>query len=272
MAWLERDGRRVYYEEHGQGPAVILLHHGFSSCEMWRGVLPHLVMAGWRVVMYDRRGYGRSDGGAGFREFYFSDEFRPAAVAELAALLAALGLEAAHLIGQCEGGVVALDAAAARPGLVKSVVTASTQCYCPLPAPQFNRQKFPLPFGELDQEVRDKMIKWQGADKAEERYELYRYQGGSYGCGEFDLRPLLPSVAAPALVLYPDRSSLFPVEQGVAMYRGLPRGELAVIPSCGHNSYEHRPQDYLRILLGFLRRQEGGEGLPRDYSFSTCAG
>ncbi len=38
---------------------MILLHHGFGSCEMWRGILPHLVTSGYRVVMYGRRGYGR---------------------------------------------------------------------------------------------------------------------------------------------------------------------------------------------------------------------
>ncbi|MCB2225720.1 MAG: alpha/beta hydrolase [Desulfarculaceae bacterium] len=272
MAWLELEGRRVFYEDHGQGPTVILLHHGFSSLEMWRGVLPHLVMAGHRVVLYDRRGYGQSDEGAGFREFYFSDEFRPAAVAELAGVMDALGLQSAHLIGQCEGGVVALDAAATRPELVKSLCAASTQCFAPTPMVEFNRAAFPKPFTELDQAIKDKMIKWQGPDKAEERFELFRYKGGAYGCDEFDLRPMLPGVAAPALVLYPDRSALFPVEQGVAMYRGLPRGELAVIPSCGHNSYDNRPQDYLRTVLGFLQRQEGGTGLPDNYSFSTCAG
>ncbi|MCF8033859.1 MAG: alpha/beta hydrolase [Desulfarculaceae bacterium] len=272
MAWLELDGRRVYYEEHGEGPLVILLHHGFSSCEMWRGLLPHLVMAGHRVVMYDRRGYGRSEAGDGFREFYFSDGFRPAAVEELAGFMAALELGPAHLVGQCEGGVVALDAAAARPELVKSLCAASTQCHSPYAMPQFNREKFPTPYAEVDPSVKNKMIKWQGEENAEERFELFRYMGGAYGCGDFDLRPLLPSVTAPALVLYPDRSALFPVEQGVAMYRGLPLGELAVIPSCGHNSYDNRPTEYLRILLGFLRRHEQGEGLPDNYSFSTCAG
>jgi len=272
MPFLELDGRRVYYEQHGEGPLVILLHHGFGSCEMWRGVLPHVVMAGFRVVMYDRRGYGQSEGGEGFREFYFGEGFRQATVDELAGLMAALELGPAHLVGQCEGGVVALDMARLRPGAVKSVVSASTQCFSPEPMVTFNPKVFPTPFAELDQAIQDKMVKWHGLGLAEERFELFRYKGGAYGCDMFDLRPQLGEVQAPALVLYPDRSALFPVEQGVAMYRGLPQGELAVIPACGHNSYDQRPQEYVRIVLGFLGRQEHGEGLPGSYSFATCAG
>jgi len=69
-----------------------------------------------------------------------------------------------------------------------------------------------------------------------------------------DLRPHLPSVTCPTLVLYPDRSILFEVEQAVAFYRHLPRGELAVLPRCGHNTYEDRPGEYIRHVLDFLDR------------------
>ncbi len=44
------------------------------------------------------------------------------------------------------------------------------------------------------------------------------------------------------------------VEQGVESYRNLPEGELAVIPDCGHNTYEEKPEEYLMFVLDFLRR------------------
>jgi pimeloyl-ACP methyl ester carboxylesterase len=55
-------------------------------------------------------------------------------------------------------------------------------------------------------------------------------------------------------VLYPDRSFLFDVEQGVAFFRHLVSGELAVLPKCGHNTYEYRPNEYVRQVLAFLKR------------------
>ncbi|MCK4379125.1 MAG: alpha/beta hydrolase [Deltaproteobacteria bacterium] len=70
----------------------------------------------------------------------------------------------------------------------------------------------------------------------------------------FDLRKSLTKVSCPSLVLYPDRSFLFEVEQGVDFYRHLAAGELAVLPKCGHNTYEHQPQEYIHHVLDFLKR------------------
>jgi pimeloyl-ACP methyl ester carboxylesterase len=79
---------------------------------------------------------------------------------------------------------------------------------------------------------------------------------GRYGKDYFDLRNHLHSVACPALVIYPDRSAIFDVEQGVEFYRHLLFGELMVLPDCGHNTYEERPEEYLKAILNFLKRQK----------------
>jgi hypothetical protein len=42
-------------------------------------------------------------------------------------------------------------------------------------------------------------------------------------------------------------------------YRHLARGELAVFPKCGHNTYEQRPDDYVRAILDFITRRTGRE-------------
>ena len=83
---------------------------------------------------------------------------------------------------------------------------------------------------------------------------LFMEMGGAYGAGVFDLRDTLKNVQCPALVLYPDRSRLFDVEQAVLMYHSLPEGELAVLPHCGHNTYALQPEEYQRIILSFFAR------------------
>jgi pimeloyl-ACP methyl ester carboxylesterase len=103
-------------------------------------------------------------------------------------------------------------------------------------------------------------MEWHGQDYAEAFFEQFRTEGGSYGTGVFDLRPVLPMVRCPSLVLYPDRSVLFEVEQGVAFYRHLPMGELQVLPRCGHNTYEQRPREYAQAVLDFLKRVAKGRG------------
>lgn len=255
---VTKDGLKRYYEIHGEGETIVLLHHGFGCTRMWKEIYPALVAQGYRVVMYDRRGYGRSDKGTAFFTFYVSDGFREEGVNELEHLRQALGIDSFHAVGHCEGGVVAVDYAAAHPECVKSLVISSTQCFSPVSMPILNREKLTKSFQELDNDLRAKLLEWHGEDHAGPFYEQFRQEGGSYGTGFFDLRPTLPKIRCPALVLYPDRSFLFEVEQGVHLYRHLPQGELEVIPRCGHNTYEQRPGEYVSALLAFIKRVEKG--------------
>jgi pimeloyl-ACP methyl ester carboxylesterase len=206
-------------------------------------------------VIYDRRGYGRSERGPDFEEFYVSERFRAESVNELAMLLDTLHIEAFHAVGQCEGGVIGVDYAVQYPGQVKSLVMASTMCRNTIPMPEFNRTRFTRTFYELDPALRAKFMWWHGEEFAEPLYEQFVQFGGAYGKDFFDLRQSLPMVQCPTLVLYPDRSFLFEVEQAVEMYRHLPHGELAVNPHCGHNTYEQQPEEYVRIVVNFLERQ-----------------
>jgi pimeloyl-ACP methyl ester carboxylesterase len=119
---------------------------------------------------------------------------------------------------------------------------------------ELNQSAFPKMFQDLEPEVKEKLIDLQGEKHVESFYNQFRQYGGAYGKGFFDIRNLLPSVVSPTLVLYPDRSILFDVEQAVEFYRHLPQGELAILPRCGHNTYEEQPEEYIRLILNFLKR------------------
>lgn len=86
MSFVNIRGIKVYYEVHGDGDTIVLLHHGFGSTKMWKDIYPSLVEKGYRVIMYDRRGYGQSEKETDFEEFYVSDRFCLESVEELALL------------------------------------------------------------------------------------------------------------------------------------------------------------------------------------------
>ena len=268
MPYVEINGLQVCYEIHGQGETMILLHHGFGCTKIWKEIYPPFVQAGYRVLMYDRRGYGKSERGENFMEFYVSDRFRSESVRELAALKGELGIGPCHLIGQCEGGVVAADYAARYPEQIRSLTTSSTQCFSAVPMTELNALKFTKTFAELHPEQKEKFIDWHGGD-TETLFNQFRLFGGAYGKDYFDLRNTLRAVTCPSLVLYPDRSFIFEVEQGVAFYRHLLFGELMVLPDCGHNTYEEWPEAYVRAVLEFMERQKSP--LPRKKAQVSCA-
>ncbi len=252
MPIVKIDGLNTHYEISGEGDTVILLHNGFSCGKMWKKITPILVAGGFRVLVYDRRGYGQSDGGVDFEAHYVSPGFRDAAVEALAELVDHLDIETCHIIGQCEGGVVGVDYAARYSHKVMTLTTASTLCFSEMIMEDFNRLKFPPTYNDLPTDIQKKYIDWHGSDRAESFFALCSRYGGSYGMGMFDLRPELGNVSCPCLVMYPDRGHFFEVEQGVAFFRSLADGELAIFPKCGHNIFEHYPELYARTAIRFM--------------------
>jgi len=268
MSFADVNNKKIYYETYGEGDDIILLHHGFGSSSIWKAIYPRLAVHGYRITVYDRRGYGRSEAGADFDGFYESERYRPESVEELELLKECIGIKECHLVGQCEGGVIGIDYAIKHPLEIKTLTVASTQCYTEVPMTELNAMKFVNEFSSLEPALQAKMVEWHG-DNGETRYNQFAKYGGAYGRDHFDLRPILPLVVCPTLILYPDRSSIFAVEQAIAFYRHLPKGELAVFPKCGHNTYDQRPEDYIRTVLDFIARNTKGAEA-RVMSPATC--
>jgi len=258
MPYAKNGDINIYYEIHGQGEPLVLVHHGTGSTKMWEHLLPGFADR-YKVILYDRIGFGRSDK-TDFRNYYKSEQYTANSVRELSALLEYLDIESkVYILGQCEGGVIVFHFAAQNPDIVKAVAVSSTMCCSKAGTSQPSQpsdSKILPSFEEAPPVFREKLIHWQGETYAPEFFSLFVEGGGVYGTGSepFDLRDTLKNVQCPALVLYPDRSRLFDVEQAVLMYRSLPQGELAVLPNCGHNTYATQPEEYQRIILSFFAR------------------
>ena len=149
---------QLYYEVHGEGETIVLLHHGFGSAKMWKGIYPQFVAHGFKVVMYDRRGFGRSEGGDDFQDFYESDRYRPESVEELRTLKEILGIGECHIVGQCEGGVIGVDYSVKYPGEVTTLAAASTQCYSEVPQTELNAARLVNKFACLESRLQAKMV------------------------------------------------------------------------------------------------------------------
>ena len=108
----------LYYEDHGEGRPVVLIHGWPLSGKSWENQVGALVDAGYRVVTYDRRGFGESS------KPYDGYEYDTLA-ADLKALLDHLDLRDATLVGfSMGGGEVARYLAAYGPDRIRSVVLA----------------------------------------------------------------------------------------------------------------------------------------------------
>jgi pimeloyl-ACP methyl ester carboxylesterase len=113
MPETEASGIRLYYEIHGGGEPLVLVHGSWVDATRWRFVVPGLAES-FRVLVYDRRGHSRSERPDG-----------PGSVDEdgddLAALLVTLDLAPAHVVTNSYGGNIALRLATRRPEIFRSL-------------------------------------------------------------------------------------------------------------------------------------------------------
>ncbi|MFD8528973.1 alpha/beta fold hydrolase [Streptosporangium canum] len=118
MSYAEINGLSLYFEEHGSGEPLVLLHGGFGSGEMFAPILPALA-EGRRVILVDLQGHGRTAD--------VDRPLRPELMADdIAALLKHLGLARADMMGYSLGADVALRATVQHPRAVRRLVLVST--------------------------------------------------------------------------------------------------------------------------------------------------
>ena len=118
MAYVKRSNATLYYEVHGDGPALVFAHGAGGNTLIWWQQLPWFARSR-RVVTFDHRGFGRSAcAPADFHAREFAGDLR--------AILDAAGIERAALVCQSMGGWTGLRAALAFPERVACLVLSGT--------------------------------------------------------------------------------------------------------------------------------------------------
>jgi pimeloyl-ACP methyl ester carboxylesterase len=110
--FVEVPGGRLFVACEGEGPPIVLLHAAIVDHRAWDAMVPGLVAAGFRVVRYDYRGFGQTT----------TDDVDFSNRADLIAVMDALGIERAALVGNSRGGVISFDTAIEFPDRVVAVV------------------------------------------------------------------------------------------------------------------------------------------------------
>jgi pimeloyl-ACP methyl ester carboxylesterase len=114
MPYIDIDGTGLYYEEAGAGEPVVFVHGNWSDHSTWGPTVPEL-QESVRAIVYDRRGFGRSQRTRERLTRRLHED-------DLAAVIEALGPSPAHVVGNSYGGSIALGLAARRPELFRSLV------------------------------------------------------------------------------------------------------------------------------------------------------
>lgn len=117
---IQANGVEFYVEDHGSGDPVLLLHGWPDSSALWRHQVPALTASGFRVITPDMRGFGQSS------LLQEADSYKlSASVGDVAAVLDALEVETAHVVGHGWGAAVAWLVASYLPHRVRTLTAVS---------------------------------------------------------------------------------------------------------------------------------------------------
>ena len=246
---LNRDGVELYYEVHGQGP-VLLLTHGYSATsQMWAGQVEALSKS-HTLVTWDMRGHGQSD--------YPEDPAaysEAATVADMAALLDAVGAETAIVGGLSLGGYMSLAFHRAHQERVRALLIIDT-------GPGYRKDEARAGWNATSLKTAERYetegLGRLAAGSVEMRTSRHRNAEGLAKAArgmltqrDSSVIESLPTIAVPSIVVVGANDTPF-LAASDYMAAKIPGARKAVIPDAGHAANIDQPEAFNTAILAFL--------------------
>ncbi len=244
------DARLAWWDTGGDGEAVVLLHAGTGSKDVWEHQRPALAAAGFRVVGYSRRGHLGSDAGP---------DDPGTGSGDLRALADHLGLERFHAVGTAAGAIVALDFALSHPGRLRSLTLACT--IFGIADPDYaalSRSLRPAGFDAMPPEFREVGPSY----RAESPEGVARWLALEHAAipGRQVRQPTasritfaaLATLRLPCLLMTGDADLWAPPSVQRMVARHIPLARTVVIAEAGHSAHWEQPAAFNAALLDFL--------------------
>lgn len=270
MAYVRNGDVEIWYETFGRGEPLLLIMGLGGTVQSWGLQIPELAEH-YQLICLDNRGAGRSSKPAG----PYSIETM---AADALAVLNALGVEAAHVLGVSMGGLIAQALYHAEPARVRSLVLGCTGAgpndpsYTPPAAHVWetllrDRASEPLEaiLEEMIQIFYHPSYRAKAPDLLSRLLRLHdnqpqpphAYWAQICACRHHTPNsPRLHAVGVPTLVLHGDDDEIWPLENARHLAANIPGAEMAVIPESGHMFMIEKPQEFNRAVLDFLARHK----------------
>ena len=276
MAFVENQGARIYWDEHGQGEAILLIMGLGVTSQMWHRT--RLLLAKqFRTLAFDNRGVGQSDVPPGPYSI-------PLMASDAAAVLDAAKIESAHVFGVSMGGMIAQELALQNAKRVRSLILGCTSAGGPtaVRADQEAAQMLmargkmtteealeaPVPFiydratprERIDEDIAIRR-RWFPRPEA--------YAAQLRGILAWESYSRISAVGVPTLVIHGESDRLIPPGNGRLIADRIPGAKLVMIPHASHLFVTDQPEASHNAILNFLGEQTGDvgrEGRPRHAS------
>ena len=259
--YLQITDSKIYYEECGSGPAVVLLHDGLLHSNTWDQAWPALCKK-YHAIRYDRRGYGHSN----------QPETRFAPAEDLFALLNHLDVHRAIVVGNSSGGALAIDFALAHPQMVEGLFLVGPVVGGMDTTDHFNergaKNGAPIAKGDLKAAAenwsKDQYIVAAGHDAARKIIfdTLVQYPQNLTNSHQLEIQNTMPAVYrlseihAPTAILVGEFDIPDVHAQSGAIQAGIPGAQRDILNNAGHLIQVEAPAAFVEKLGEFVNLQE----------------
>ena len=240
QGYVESDGARIWYATYGSGSPVILLHGGLGHSGNWGYQVPALVRSGYRAVLIDSRGHGRSTRDA--RPFMYERM-----AADVLAVMDALRLEKAGLVGWSDGATIALILAMKAPARVAGV------CFfaCDMDPAGVKEITWPNPILErcLSRHAKDYARLSATPDQFKafaEAVTLMMKTQPNYSAHD------IAQISVPVVVVQSEHDEFIRRENSENLARNIPNAEFINLRGVSHFAPLQRPEQFNSAMLAFL--------------------
>jgi len=244
------NGMQMYYELSGQGEPLVLLHGFTGSGRDWELIFKE-PPAGYRLVVPDLRGHGRSTNPS----MVFTH--RQSAL-DVFALLDRLSIDRFRAIGMSAGAKTLLHMATQQPRRVEAMVLVSATTYFPQQARAIMSQM--TPENRTDEEWQ---LMRQRHTQGDAQIRALWAQGHAFKDSYDDMNftpPYLSTITAHTLIVHGDRDPFYPANIALEMYAAIPRAYLWIIPNGGHIPiFGDATGQFVETALAFLRGAWGSQ-------------
>lgn len=268
MPAVEANGIKLYYETEGEGEPLVLISGLSYGLWYWRRLAPLLAEL-FRVITFDNRGIGQSDAPPG----PYSASMM---AADTVALLDALAIERAHILGHSMGGFIAQALALNYPERVDRLILASTSFGGPRqvsPSPEAMAVLTDVSGDPVERfmrglkvstapgfaEANAPFIRQWLAYRAQNPIDPVAYQaqlavGLSLFAPEAAFDGRLDQIRAPALLLWGEHDATVPPANAELMAAQIPNSTVMLLPDAGHHFPLEVPQAAAPVIIEFLSR------------------